>query len=806
MANSIDDRKIYDTERLSRKQKEAKDFAWYKAKIDSFEVEALYNNAGYGGISEKKRMQVNYDMFNNIIDLKDFEYVCKPFGANSGELPATMVNRDITSYRIKSLIGMEMRRAFGYKVLAVNPEVTTRKEEAEASQIRDFVIDSIMRPIQQSIEMKYQQESQGRELTPQEKQQIEQQMQEEIKSKTPPEIRKYMKRDHQDPSEVQGQQILNYLSKEQDLRRKFNNNWKHALLSAYEIYYVGVSNGKPVCKVVNPIRFNFDRSPEIDFIEDSAWAIAEFRMAPFEVVQMFDLDDHEIDDIFKNHEHYVTQSAQNSFFTGNQDYIYSEDVNTIRVIHVQWKGLRRIGWLDYIDADGVLQTKMMVDEDYTLNRAIGDVSISWEWIPETYEGYKIGTNIYKKMQPVEGQFKDMDNIYDNNKLSYYGVVYDDLNSQPTAPMDRMKPFQYFYNIIMYRIELLTASDKGKKILMNINAVPESAGIDVKKWQYFFESSPFMWYSTDEEGMNMQDANTIAKTLDMSLVSDINKYIEMAEYLEQKCGKAVGVTDPVLGQTAVSERVSNNQQNLLQTSHILEPYFDLHNTVKKNVLQGLLNVAKVAYVNSGLKSISYVLDDMSVEILNLDLNLLANTTLGLFVEDSSAGEETKQTIQTLAHAAMQNQKIELSDVLKVVKQSSIQEAEESLLIAEDLRIEREQAIAEQDRTFKAQEAEKARNHEKETWEHEKDIIVLKETERRKTEIQKQAILSVGFNENKDTDNDGQLDAFEIAQHGMNAKIEMSKEARENRALDHQIENDKEKNAIERKKIAQGNTKK
>ena len=149
--------------------------------------------------------------------------------------------------------------------------------------------------------------------------------------------------------------------------------------------------------------------------------------------------------------------------------------------------------------------------------------------------------------------------------------------------------------------------------------------------------------------------------------------------------------------------------------------------------------------------------------------------------------------------MQNQTIELSDVLKVVKAASIQEAEEDLLIAEEARIEREQKSAEAERNFKAEEAQKERDEAALEHEREKEKIVLKETERRKTEIQKQTILSVGFNENKDTDNDGQLDAVEIAREGVMAKIEMSKEARENRALEHQIENDREKNSIERAKI-------
>lgn len=798
MNNSETTSRAFSTERLSRKEKEANDFLWYREKIGLYGERSGISNVGQGGINEYKRMKVNYDLFNNIVDLEDFGYVCAPYGAEVGELPARMVNRDISSYRIKALLGMEMRRPFGYRLLATNKEASNRKAEVETDKIKKFVIDSIMAPIRQQKEVEYQQQMQGKELSPQEIQELQAKMEADIAANTPEKVRAYMRRDHRDPSEVQGQQLLNFLIKKQDVRKKFNTGWKHGCLSAYELYLLTIINGEPTLKVVNPIRFSCDKSSDLDFIEQGEWACAEYRMHPSQVVQMFDLTDREIDQVWRNYRESASQRIQEQMFSF-EEYKDEEDANTVKVVHTVFKGLRKIGWLDYIDQDDVLQTKFMVDESYKLDKDNGDIRVTWEWIPETYEGYQIDTDIFKEMGPVKGQFKDMDNLY-NCPLPYYGAVYDNMNSQPTSIMDRMKVYQYYYNIVMYRIELLLASDKGKKILMNINAIPTDSGIDLAKWQYFFESTPFMWYNPDEEGMNQSDVNTIAKTLDLSLASDINKYIELAEYLEQKCGKSVGITDPVLGQTAVSERVSNNQQNLVQTSHMLEPYFDLHNSVKRNVLQGLINLAKVAYAGSDKQYLSYVLDDMSMEMLELDINLLEESTLGLFMEDSSMSEEIKQTIQQLAHAAMQNQKIELSDVLKVIKQDSIQEAEEALLVSEEIRQERDQAAAEAENKAQMDLAAKAQEYKKEEWEHEKDMVILKETEKRKTDIQKQTILSLGFNEDKDMDDDGIPDILEVARDGVDAEIKRAKIAQENRALDHKISDDKEKNKIKKAEIA------
>jgi len=388
-----------------------------------------------------------------------------------------------------------------------------------------------MQPIQEQIILQHQQELQGRELTPEEQQQIQQQVQQELETATPEEVRKYMEREHQDPAEALGSQLLEYLIQKCDLRRKFNNAFKHGLISAKGILYVGIVNGEPEVWNVNLLRFNYDKSPDIEFIEDSEYATCEYRMTPSEVVKYFgdELTEDQIDRLYSKAE--KSFSNQQHIDRWLEDDYSNENPNTIRVLHCVWKSLRKIGFLSYIDENGESQ-ETIVDEHYKLNRDAGDISLEWEWIPEVYQTWKIQNDIYVKMNPLEGQFKDLDNLY-HCKLPYYGAIYDNMNSQETSLMDRLKVYQYYYNIVMYRLELLLASDKGKKVLMNINMIPDSAGIDIKKWQYFMESTPYMWYDPNEEGTHYNDVNTIAKVIDLSLASDIQKYMEIAEYLRQQ---------------------------------------------------------------------------------------------------------------------------------------------------------------------------------------------------------------------------------------------------------------------------------
>ena len=787
------------TERLSEKQKEAHDHKWYKEKAKEIITRArtyrtnIYRNNG--NIDEKTRIKTNYDLFNNIINLSDFEYVCKPFGdidgMDSSELPAMMVNRDISSYRIKALLGMEMGRSFGYKVIAENPEATTRKEKKTYDKIQKSVIDMIMAPIRKQAQIEVMEELEDRELSEEEKKEVKKKIDQEIEKNTPERVHRYMKREYQAPSEVQGQQLLSYFKKALKLRHMFNRGWKSSLLSSYEVYTIEREKYRPKPKVVNPMYFTPVLKQDDIFIEEGEGCLYEERMPASKIVTKYDLTKTEVDRVYEMEQTGAGVPVYNTNEEDDWGFDHTnDDENYDRyplVQHVNFKGIRKIGWLDYQNQmTGKIVKRYLVDENYEFDEDSGDLNIDWEWVEQTYEVTIIGGEIYKNMGPIKGQMKDESSVYES-KLQYYGAVYDNDNSVPTSVMDRMKYYQYLYNIIMYRIEILISSDEGKKIMMNINAIPDNE--DPEKWRYFFKTSPISYFNPNQKGMSHEDASTIAKELDLSLVSDIGKYIDILSFLEKRCGETVGITEPVLGQTQTSEKVANNQQNLVQTGNMLEPYFDLHNLVKKNVMQALLDTAREMYTEDGAPEyLSYVLDDMSTEAFNIDKDLLDLDKLGIFLEDTAEADKAKRAVEELAHAAMQNDKMELSGVMTVMKTDSPTEAEEQLKVSEDNK--RKQAIEDQERDNAAKERlEKIIEENKEkAHEREKELVKLKEEEERKTKITEKLIISSGFNENKDMDDDGIPDILEYARKNIDAKIDMKEQRRKDKELDHQIKKD------------------
>lgn len=778
--------------RLTQRQKDENDYAWYKQNIKALDHRSFegYNYFGYTSTWYKDK--INYDLYHNKINRADFEYVCKPWGDSvSEDMPAELVNRDICSGKINAIIGLEMQRPFAYQVVATNKEATTRKEKKEFELIQDYVMEQIMTPIRQQLQQQAQQvmqqaQEQGQNLEELEPQ-IMQQMQEQEAAMTPPEVKKYMARQHQDVAELLGNQILNYLKQKESIEDKFNKGALHAAISAKEVYWIGEVNGEPVLKVVNPLTFDFDKSPDVDYIEDGEWAVAEYRMTPTEIISEFgdELKDDQIDRVYSFSYNY--ENNMNYFQTEPTDTAFSG--NTIRVLHCTWKALRKLGILTYEENEQTL--KKYVSENYRIDKSRGDVSIKWLWVPEVHEGYQIMDDIFVRMRPVPNQHKDINNIY-HCKLPYVGAVYDNTNSVLTSFMDRLRPYQYLYNILWYRMELAIARDKGKKFAVDMNAIPLNQNLDLPKWQYYIESDSIIYLNSKQEGdrFNPQGIAQFVKEVDMTNTSDIARYQTLLSYIDQQAGESIGVTKTLEGQIQEREAVKNVNQALNLTSNKLEVFFSKRAKVKQNVLQALIESAKVVYTQEDPVVLSYILDDHTYAYLKVDPVLLANSSYGIYVSNSRKITEIRQTVNEIAKFGMQSGSIGMSDIINIMRQDSLIEAEELLRKSEREKQEQEQQMQQQ-QIQAAQEMEQQKHQmEMQRLQFERETKLMEIERKGEWDLKKQIVFSSGFAEEGDLNQNNIPDTYEIG-----------KQLLEERKFEHQKEVDKRKLDIEEKKIEQ-----
>ena len=143
-------------QRLSKKNKIKNNYSWAKSVIDEIERQSSDNRIDSNSNTLDKK-KVNYDLFNGKLDREDFEYVCKPYGMDVGEMPAELRHYDITSPKLRVLFGEEIKRPFNYKVVSTNPESITDKERMKADLVRQYVTEQIQMKVQQTLQMQMQQ-------------------------------------------------------------------------------------------------------------------------------------------------------------------------------------------------------------------------------------------------------------------------------------------------------------------------------------------------------------------------------------------------------------------------------------------------------------------------------------------------------------------------------------------------------------------------------------------------------------------------------------------------------------------------
>lgn len=501
-------------------------------------------------------------------------------------------------------------------------------------------------------------------MSPEEAQQFQEQLQSgEI---MPPEqIAKYMDKDYKDIVENTAYHSLTYLREKLDLDNEFIKGWKDGLISGREIYYVGVLNAEPYAERVNPICFSYDKSPDLDFIEDGSWCCRKMRMPITEVYDRY-YDKLEEKDLDRLEEMIGSTPGRNlgdrsPVDMGIQLRIYDNPIfegsgkSLVNVWHCCWKSFKKIFYVTTTDDAGQPQINI-VDETY---QPVGnEVSVEPDWIIEVWEGYRAGSDLYFGIQPIEYQHVSIDNP-NSQKLPYCGAIYSNTNSKPRSLVSILKPLQYMYIVLWYRLELAIARDKGKVVNMDITQIPKSMNISPAKWMHYLSSVGVNFINPYEEGWNIPGReggkpaqfNQIT-ALDLTMSNVIAEYIQLMDKIEELAGTISGITQQREGAVSTSEMVGNVERSVVQSSHITEPLFWVHNQCKRRVLNMLLNTAKGAWEETGKQKLQYIFDNGERAFLDITPKFYYED-MDVFVSDTSKDLENIQKLQQLIQPAMQN---------------------------------------------------------------------------------------------------------------------------------------------------------
>lgn len=771
--------------------------AWKEACVD-YVVGAGDSGFGGNGRSRSDEMQTYYDLYNSIYNEKDLKYVTNPFKQDDG-FPAMAQDYNIIKPYVDQLLGEETKRPFNF-----HPQ---RTSDIAASELQEKAKEMLMDYIQATIASK---------LSPEQAVRYEQALATgEIQ--TPEAIAKYLQKDYKDIAETEAYHALQFLKRKLNLTHEFYKGWKDALIGGEEIYYIGVINGDPYVERVNPMYFDYEHSLDLEFIDDAAWCRRKMIMSATEIYDRFydKMSERQLNELLElidqrpgagnNPEIRKTSIDYESIklhkinsFTDNPF-----DIDHIVVYHCCWKSFKKIGFVTLLNPETGEVEEFQVDEDYKVTGT--EQSVEWDWIIEVWEGYRIGDDMYIGIQPIEYQHISADNP-NSQKLPYTGVVYNNTNSKPRSLVSMMKPLQYMYIVVWYRLELALSRDKGKVAVMDITQIPKSMNIDVNKWMHYLSAlgvafiNPYDegWDIPGREGGKPSQFNQLS-SWDLTMSNVIAEYIQLMQKIEDMVAKLTGITPQRQGQIAPSELVGNTNTAVSMSYHITEPWFWNHNQVKRRVLTMLLNTSKAAWKDSK-RYLNYILDDATRAFVQLSDNFFYED-MDIFVDDSTKNQQYIDQLKQLLQPAMQNG-ASLLDIAEIITLDNMSMIKNRLEEIEQKRMEQMQQQQQAEQQAQQQIAEQQNQLKEEELmlkEAEMDLEKYKVDQDNATKITVAQLNAYRGAENMDQDMNGIPDPIEIGKQALEQQKINSDIATKQLELNNKRREIEQKREAENKKI-------
>lgn len=771
--------------------------AWKEACVD-YVVGAGDSGFGGNGRSRSDEMQTYYDLYNSIYNEKDLKYVTNPFKQDDG-FPAMAQDYNIIKPYVDQLLGEETKRPFNF-----HPQ---RTSDIAASEMQEKAKEMLMDYIQATIASK---------LSPEQAARYEQALATgEIQ--TPEAIAKYLQKDYKDIAETEAYHALQFLKRKLNLTHEFYKGWKDALIGGEEIYYVGVINGDPYVERVNPMYFDYEHSLDLEFIDDAAWCRRKMIMSATEIYDRFydKMSERQLNELLElidqrpgagnNPEIRKTSMDYESIklhkinsFTDNPF-----DVDHITVYHCCWKSFKKIGFVTLLNPETGEAEEFQVDEDYKVTGT--EQSVEWDWIIEVWEGYRIGDDMYIGIQPIEYQHISADNP-NSQKLPYTGVVYNNTNSKPRSLVSMMKPLQYMYIVVWYRLELALSRDKGKVAVMDITQIPKSMNIDVNKWMHYLSAlgvafiNPYDegWDIPGREGGKPSQFNQLS-SWDLTMSNVIAEYIQLMQKIEDMVAKLTGITPQRQGQIAASELVSNANTAVNMSYHITEPWFWNHNQVKRRVLTMLLNTSKAAWKDNK-RYLNYILDDATRAFVQLSDNFFYED-MDIFVDDSTKNQQYIDQLKQLLQPAMQNgaSLLDIAEIITLDNMSMIKNRLEEIEQKRMEQMQQQQQAEQQAQQQMAEQQNQLKEEELMLKEAELDLEKYKVDQDNATKITVAQLNAYRGAENMDQDMNGIPDPIEIGKQAIEQQKINSDIATKQLELNNKRREIEQKREAENKKI-------
>lgn len=737
------------SQRIARKDKIKDDFAWAKYQMDQI----IHYNGPFTGTNhdDYKRKMSNYRFYNNELRWEDLQYECSLLNIDK-----KVFNDIVTPFVwlhnvVDVLIGENDNRPFNHKVILINSSGVNAFKREKSKMLQQYLEQTLMQEIE-SYKAE-QMENNPPELTGDEEQdqqiqeEFDQQLQQQVQRlekaqvlMSPEDIEKYMLT-WQDEREILANKLLAYYKQKLRIKEIKSDGFKHGKIAGEEFAWIGIQNDEPLIKLLNPLNVFYHKSPDVKYVQYGSYAGYVDYMSIPDVLSTFNLKEEDIEKLegnIRNRGRYgldVKMASKNTQYRSepfemrwmrNYNDEHSEigaygQGNTeelIKVIHVEWRSQRKVGFITYIDEFGEEQSEMVSEEFeipkgykketqedeygvptcyyYFSDEFYGTGKLEWKWIDEIWEGVQIDEDIYCNIGAKKLQYRELENP-NSVKLGYHGVVYNNLNASSVSTVDRAKPFNLLYIMVAHKMKHMIALDKPPVMNIDVDEMPDN--LDKKDFIHFMDTMGIKFTQRLKHADNPAAANLIAttnsQTQQRSTLQFVINYYQVLNYLKMDMMSIAGVSPERAAQISSQQSVTNAQQNMTQSANITDYEFKIHNLHWTHVLNTLVETA-VEHLRMSKKKLvkRFILDDSHVASLEIDPEMYTNSDIGLFTTDIGKENEIFNHLKQLTQALVQNDKINLLTLTKMLEADSLSELKKLANEYEQQRQKQEESIQQQ----------------------------------------------------------------------------------------------------------------
>lgn len=684
-------------QRVSGAEKE-KEY-WYQNCID-YIIDA--------GISfnDRKDTEVSLQILHDDIPQEFYKKTLNPYNATQERykrFPATMRNYDIMKDVIRRYISEYFKGVHEFVVGANNPEIVIKKNAKLREKIALLAQEAFKQEFEKRwAEMQQQAQQQGtpvEQLNPQEA------------MPDPEAFIKDFNEKYIDDESKQGQDILDYIRSITEDMVIYLTAYFH-WCSLGECYTYTNIEGEKIIKSCVPVMEAYPIPNSNYFVEDHDMFARRMLMSYNQIIDMFDnvLNKQDREFLEKYYsdttpntsrtqflynqyfEHYPQAcekfgEEERNLFRKESINIAEQNNNLFEVWHVVWRGEARKGVLTYINEIG-FQTQRIVDEDYKLNPEAGDISIEWEYEPQIYEGYRIGTR-YTGVYPIKAR----PILYGRgDKLPYNGLMEVLPYMGKFSIIKLLTPFQILRNIIFYHREMVIAKNK-----MLILLLPQSLIASDEEDKIYKMAADGILVADDEEDVTAQKMAQV-RLLNANMNNYISELTALAYSIKQDGWETVDMNAQRYGEIAQSAGVSTTQEAIARSSMgsvIIVAMFD---EMRRHDYQRDLDYAKLAFVD-GLQR-TFFDDKNERRYLSLDVNSYINSDHSVMVKNEQKELDKIQQLRQWAFSAAQNGDLDMA--LAAITGNNVTQIKDAVLRFNEIKRKHEEDMQQMEQMLKQEE--------------------------------------------------------------------------------------------------------